>query len=72
VTRVSEAAGPVPAVDGLEWVWNEPPRPWVPLDLQALWAYRELLYFLAWRDIKVRYKQLDLPHFGGRVKARPR
>ena len=28
-----------------------------PLDLQELWAYRELLYFLVWRDIKVRYKQ---------------
>jgi lipopolysaccharide transport system permease protein len=27
------------------------------LDLQALWEYRELLYFLIWRDIKVRYKQ---------------
>lgn len=30
---------------------------WVPLDLRALWEYRELLYFLTWRDIKVRYKQ---------------
>ena len=27
------------------------------LDLSSIWAYRELLYFLAWRDIKVRYKQ---------------
>src|SRR5215813_3447985 len=27
------------------------------LDLGAIWPYRELLYFLAWRDIKVRYKQ---------------
>ena len=27
------------------------------LDLSAIWPYRELLYFLAWRDIKVRYKQ---------------
>jgi lipopolysaccharide transport system permease protein len=27
------------------------------LDLQAIWQYRELLYFLIWRDIKVRYKQ---------------
>jgi lipopolysaccharide transport system permease protein len=41
----------------MQWAWNAPPRPWVPLDLRALWAYRELLYFLAWRDIKVRYKQ---------------
>ncbi len=37
------------------------PRPgWVPLDFRELWAYRELLYFLVWRDIKVRYKQTAL------------
>jgi lipopolysaccharide transport system permease protein len=29
----------------------------MPLDLRGLWSYRELLYFLTWRDIKVRYKQ---------------
>lgn len=29
----------------------------MPLDLSGLWNYRELLYFLTWRDIKVRYKQ---------------
>ncbi len=33
---------------------------WAPLDLRALWEYRELLYFLTWRDIKVRYKQTVL------------
>lgn len=33
---------------------------WVPLNLQALWSYRELLYFLTWRDVKVRYKQTFL------------
>ena len=32
-------------------------RRWAPLDLRGLWAYRELLYFLIWRDVKVRYKQ---------------
>jgi lipopolysaccharide transport system permease protein len=35
----------------------EPPRGWRSLDLRELWYYRELLYFLAWRDVKVRYKQ---------------
>jgi lipopolysaccharide transport system permease protein len=30
---------------------------WLGLDLPELWAYRELLYFFVWRDIKVRYKQ---------------
>lgn len=34
-----------------------PSKPWAPLKLRSLWAYRELLYFLIWRDIKVRYKQ---------------
>jgi lipopolysaccharide transport system permease protein len=38
----------------------EPPRRWVPLDLKELWEHRELVYFLAWRDIKVRYKQTAL------------
>lgn len=38
----------------------EPPRGWLPLDWAELWRYRELLYFLVWRDIKVRYKQTVL------------
>jgi lipopolysaccharide transport system permease protein len=33
-----------------------PGRPW-SLGLRELWAYRELLYFFAWRDVKVRYRQ---------------
>ena len=35
-------------------------RPWSPLNLRSLWVYRELLYFLIWRDLKVRYKQTFL------------
>ena len=35
----------------------EPSRGWVSLRLRALWRSRELLYFLIWRDVKVRYKQ---------------
>jgi len=31
-----------------------------PINVRELWAYRELLYFLVWRDIKVRYKQTAL------------
>jgi len=38
----------------------QPTRGWRFLDLRELWAYRELLYFLVWRDIKVRYKQTAL------------
>jgi lipopolysaccharide transport system permease protein len=34
-----------------------PPRGWFDLRLAELWAYRELLYFFIWRDVKVRYKQ---------------
>jgi lipopolysaccharide transport system permease protein len=37
-----------------------PSRGWVSLNLRDLWRYRELLYFLTWRDIKVRYKQTVL------------
>jgi len=35
----------------------EPKKGLFHLDLQAVWKYRELLYFLIWRDLKVRYKQ---------------
>lgn len=38
----------------------EPSRGWVALKLGELWHYRELLYFLVWRDVKVRYKQTAL------------
>lgn len=38
----------------------EPSKRWVAVDFRDLWAYRELLYFLTWRDVKVRYKQTVL------------
>ena len=38
----------------------EPPKGWAALDLGELWKFRELLFFLTWRDIKVRYKQTAL------------
>ncbi|MCJ7824700.1 MAG: ABC transporter permease, partial [Anaerolineales bacterium] len=34
-----------------------PSRGWAWINLRELWLYRELIYFLVWRDIKVRYKQ---------------
>jgi lipopolysaccharide transport system permease protein len=37
-----------------------PRHGWVALSLVDLWRYRELLFILAWRDIKVRYKQTFL------------
>jgi lipopolysaccharide transport system permease protein len=38
----------------------EPRTGWSLPDLRELWEYRELLYFLVWRDVKVRYKQTAL------------
>jgi len=45
---------------GLTTVRVQPSSGWVSLRLGELWEYRELLYFLIWRDIKVRYKQTVL------------
>lgn len=38
----------------------DPPKSWTSIGLRELWDYRELLYFLTWRDVKVRYKQTAL------------
>ena len=38
----------------------EPSKGFVSLRIGELWSYRELLYFLIWRDVKVRYKQTAL------------
>ena len=35
----------------------EPPGKWFEVRLREVWNYRELLYFFAWRDVKIRYKQ---------------
>lgn len=37
-----------------------PARGWLPIHLDEIWAARELLYFLIWREVKVRYKQTAL------------
>jgi lipopolysaccharide transport system permease protein len=52
-TQVGAAARPTVVV-------IRPSRGWAPLQLRDLWQYRELLYFLIWRDVKVRYKQTAL------------
>jgi lipopolysaccharide transport system permease protein len=41
-------------------VFIRPATGWPSVGIKELWQYRELLYFLAWRDIKVRYKQTAL------------
>lgn len=43
-----------------ELVVIKPRSKWTPLNLEELWNHRELLYFMVWRDIKVRYKQTAL------------
>lgn len=45
-----------PAAD-VSTVLIRPSSGWISFGLKELWAYRELLYFLVWRDVKVRYKQ---------------
>src|SRR5215467_4792983 len=49
------------SADGRHAHWSvtriEPPRGLFHLHLNEVWAYRELLYFFVWRDVKIRYKQ---------------
>ncbi len=53
------AASAVPS-PGLPVHILAPSRAWTPPDLRELWDHRELLYFLVWRAVKVRYKQTAL------------
>ncbi len=46
--------------NNLKTIIIKPSKGWLSLKLAELWQYRELFYFLAWRDIKVRYKQTVL------------
>jgi lipopolysaccharide transport system permease protein len=59
--RQPTTTAPLPSRDDrLPVIRIEPSQGWVSLKLRELWEYRELLYFLTWRDIKVRYKQTVL------------
>ncbi len=49
---ISEASTPV--------TYLRPRRGWETLNFRDLWAFRELFFFMAWRDVKVRYKQAVL------------
>ncbi len=51
---------PAPRDPSVPHVRLQPTRGWGGLKLDELWAYRELLYFFTWRDLKVRYKQTAL------------
>lgn len=60
VTRLVESKGNAAGIDEVPVTIIKPSRGWISLNLRDLWEYRELLYFLTWRDIKVRYKQTVL------------
>lgn len=49
-------AAAAPFLDERETVIR-PSRGWASLDLAELWEYRQLLYYLVWRDVKIKYKQ---------------
>src|SRR6201987_6272209 len=58
LTAPPQSAAPPQAHAGVPVVVRiEPPHGWLELRLGEVWEYRELLYFFAMRDIKIRYKQ---------------
>ncbi len=48
------------SADSIPTITIRPLQGWIPINFGDLWLYRELLYFLTWREIKVRYKQTAL------------
>ncbi len=56
----SEPAGPCEEPQGPPLTTIRPPCGWQLINLRELWRFRDLLYFLTWRDVKVRYKQTVL------------
>jgi lipopolysaccharide transport system permease protein len=58
-TQLQEPARPSSAAPAVR-LRIQPTRGWPSLKLGEVWDYRELLYFLVWRDVKVRYKQTVL------------
>lgn len=59
-TTLQPAGVPIPAAIAKEPLVVIDAKAATELDLGGLWPYRELLYFLSWRDVKVRYKQTAL------------
>jgi lipopolysaccharide transport system permease protein len=55
LATAADSAGQEPPVTVIR-----PPCGWQLIDLRELWRFRELIYFLTWRDVKVRYKQTVL------------
>ena len=57
---IQPAPAGAPGAAPVDEVVIEPSSGWPSLELREVWRARELLYFLAWRDVKVRYKQTAL------------
>jgi lipopolysaccharide transport system permease protein len=61
--EIRATANPIPPAEPSDTEFEaplfviQPSGKWTALNLRDLWAYRELLYFLTWRDVKIRYKQ---------------
>jgi len=58
--EVAAVGGPAPAPKPLPTIPTtviEPPTGWELIDVRELWRFRELLFYLTWRDVKIRYKQ---------------
>lgn len=51
------ASSPAAPAGGAPLTVIRPSRGWQAINFRELWRFHELLYFLAWRDVKVRYKQ---------------
>jgi len=58
--RPGPDASPAGSPEARERTVIAPPRGWDFFPAREVWAYRELLYFLVWRDVKLRYKQTAL------------
>ena len=58
MASVTQSTAALPLRSGASATFRiEPPRGLFELRLREVWAYRELLYFFVWRDVKIRYKQ---------------
>src|SRR5205809_7522552 len=60
INPVNTGAARVESAVRLQTYHIKPAENWGSLGLRDIWDYRELLYFLVWRDVKVRYKQTAL------------
>src|SRR5712671_5375937 len=57
---LEQTHGNTAAAPAVPHIRVQPSKGWLELKLGEVWKYRELLYFLVWRDLKVRYKQTVL------------